>query len=140
MHVKLLAKNVWRLRMCRPAQNDVCGAQTNPTPDLTLTLTVTVTLGGARGLLSRTAGAVRDGRGSPAMHSSPFIEFSCKRWVSTLDLSSSELTCLIRRFFQNLKNLQVSSYVQQNAMLSIYINIEQRYEFRISMLKQGSYL
>ena len=32
--------------MCRPAQNDGLGAQTNPTPDLTLTLTL---WGGSRG-------------------------------------------------------------------------------------------
>ena len=53
--------------MCRSAQNDGCGAQTNPTPDLTLALTLTLTLTltqpnptlwGARGLLSRSAGAV----------------------------------------------------------------------------------
>ena len=48
--------------MCRSAQNDGCAAQTNPTPDptlsLTLTPTLTPTLWGARGLLSRSVGAV----------------------------------------------------------------------------------
>ena len=47
--------------MCRSAQNDGCGAQTNPTPDLTLTLTPTHPLGALE---------VCSGRGS--------IEFTCK--------------------------------------------------------------
>ena len=39
-----LATHVWRLPMCRSAQNDGYAAQTNPTPDPTLTLTLTLTL------------------------------------------------------------------------------------------------
>ena len=65
LRVKSLGIYVWRLPMCRSAQNDICCAQTNPTPDLTLTLTLTLiltpTLWGRRGLLgvgSRSAGVV----------------------------------------------------------------------------------
>ena len=35
--------------MCRSAQSDACGAQTNPGPFLPLTLTLATTLRGARG-------------------------------------------------------------------------------------------
>ena len=59
--------------MCRSAQNDGCAAQTGPTPDPTLTLTLTITLTptltptlwGARGLLSRSVGAVQSLRAIP---------------------------------------------------------------------------
>ena len=43
LHVKSLAIYVWRLPMCRSAQNDRYAAQTNLTPDPTLTLTLTPT-------------------------------------------------------------------------------------------------
>ena len=43
LHENSIAIYVWRLHMCGSALNDGCGAQTNPTPDLTLTLTPTLT-------------------------------------------------------------------------------------------------
>ena len=56
--------------MCRFSQNDMFGAQINPTPDLTLTLpnpTLShIPLGGSRS-------ALEVGRGSPAA-----IDFTCK--------------------------------------------------------------
>ena len=60
-HVNSIAVYVCRLPVCWSAQDDGCGAQTNPTPDLTLTLSLTLPLtppSGALGLLSRSAGAV----------------------------------------------------------------------------------
>ena len=63
LHVNQLAIYIRQLAMCRSAQNDVFGAQTNPTPDLTLTLTLTLGLGGSRS-------ALEVGRGN--------IEFPCK--------------------------------------------------------------
>ena len=51
---------VWRLPMCMSAQSGGLRCPDNPAPDLTLTLTLTQThpFWGARGLLSRSAGAV----------------------------------------------------------------------------------
>ena len=58
LHVNSIAVYVCPLPMCRSAQNAGCAAQTNPTPDLTLTPTLNPTLREARGVLSRSAGAV----------------------------------------------------------------------------------
>ena len=66
LHVNpiIMAINVWRLPMCRSAQNDgwLRCPDHNPTPDLTVTLTLTLTpthpLGGSRFALEIGRGSI----------------------------------------------------------------------------------